>query len=137
MIFPFWPSQMLSELCWPAGVLLPSSLFPLIVLLWEFQEPRHLKPTQWETQQKPTVHIVCTINLSPTSVVFFAPKELEIVPMCEGEPVKQIRTLAALLPLLTGAREKSGPSDPCDFNPPALLCVVFLHPPVSPPHVHE
>lgn len=54
--------------------------------------------------------------------------------MCEGEAVKQIRTLAALLP---GAREKSGPSDPCDFNPSELLCAVCLHPPVSPPHVHQ
>lgn len=68
---------------------------------------------------------------------FFAPKELAIDPMCEGEPVKQIRTPAALLALLTGAREPLGPSDPCDFNPSALLCAAFLHPPVSPPHVHE
>lgn len=68
---------------------------------------------------------------------FFAPKELGIDPICESEAVKQIRTLAALLPLLTGARELSGPSDPRDFNPSVLLCAAFLHPPVSPPHVHQ
>lgn len=77
----------------------------------------------------------CLRHQSFSNQHFLPPKDLEIDPICEGETVKRIRTLAPLLPPLTGAREPFGLSARCDFKASVLLCVVF--PPVSPPHVHQ